>query len=141
MANSYSNRPTTIRGYHRIKGTTDATPAPLKASLVASFDPTSVSQIALGTLPAGAIPLGIDSLGGATGGTNPTVDVGTAGDDDGFANELDADGIAFNDTGALTGIELTVDTVVYGKVGASAATGGTTTVVINYVMNDDGGAR
>ena len=34
-------------------------------------------------LPAGAIPISIVTIGGATGGTNPTVDIGTSADDDG----------------------------------------------------------
>jgi hypothetical protein len=101
-----------------------------------SFDPTSASQIELFTLPAGAIPLSIASYGGATGGTNPTVDVGTTGDDDGIANELDADGAATDNAGALMNVQLTADTVIYGKVGASAATGGTTAVALSYIMAD-----
>jgi len=59
-----------------------------------SFDPTSATQIELFTLPKGAIPIMVASYGGATGGSNPTVDIGTTGDDDGMANELDADGAA-----------------------------------------------
>ena len=42
-------------------------------------------------LPAGAIPISIMTIGGATGGTNPTVDIGTSADDDGLFNEVDAD--------------------------------------------------
>lgn len=99
-----------------------------------SFDPTSSAQVELFTLPKGAIPLVVYSLGGATGGTNPTVDVGTVASDAGFANELDADAYG-TATGALTGIELTANTKVYGKVGGSAATGGTTTVLVSYVMS------
>lgn len=123
-----------LKGYWAELPTLGSTESVGILSFVSSFDPTSTSQVLLGTLPNGARPLGVDSLGGATGGTNPTVDIGTTGDPDGFANELDADGIAFNDTGALTGVALTTDTAVYGQVGASAATGGTTTVVIKYVM-------
>jgi len=131
----------TISGYWRVKGTKGATPAVLAAAAKGSFDPTSSSQIELFTFPKGAIPLSVQSLGGASGGTNPTVDIGTSGDDDGFANELDADTLGVPvATGALLGTELTADTVVYGKVGASAATGGTTTIIFNYIMADDGGA-
>lgn len=100
-----------------------------------AFDPTSATQIELFTLPKGAIPLNVYSLGGATGGSNPTVDIGTAGSNAGFANELDADAYSASGTGALTGVELTANTVVYGKVGASAATGGTTTILLSYVMS------
>ena len=102
----------------------------------ASFDPTSSSQIELFTLPKGAIPMYAISYGGATGGSSPTVDIGTTGDDDGIANELDADGNAMAVTGALLNTQITADTTYYGKVGASAATGGTTSVAIAYVMAD-----
>ena len=101
-----------------------------------SFDPTSASQIEIGTLPAGAVPIMVASYGGGTGGSSPTVDVGTSGDDDGYANELDADGAALANGGALLNVQVTADTAVYGKVGGSAATGGTTAVAIFYVMED-----
>lgn len=101
-----------------------------------SFDPTSSSQIELFTLPAGATPLFVQSFGGATGGTNPTVDIGTSGDDDGIANELDADGAATSNDGALLNAQLTADTVIYGKVGASAATGGATEVALWFMQSD-----
>lgn len=105
--------------------------------LRASFDPTSATQVLLGTLPIGARVIDVRSWGGATGGTNPTVDVGTVADDDGFANELDADGnssgFAAGTLGVLANTSLTVPTPVYGKVGASAATGGTTTVQIHFI--------
>lgn len=109
-------------------------------SVVASFDPTTAtgSPATLATLPAGAIPLGAQSFGGATGGTNPTVDIGTASALAGIANELDADGTtSLTGTGALVGSALASDTAVTGTVGASAATGGSTTVAIWYVMQDE----
>lgn len=123
-----------LDGYWRSRGTKGASYATNVLTMQASFDPTSTSQIELFTLPNGAIPMGADSFGGATGGSNPTVILGTVADDNGFSAALDADGVAFNDSGALTGVALTVDTIVYGKVGASAATGGTSTVVLNYRM-------
>lgn len=123
-----------INGSWQVRPTRGATAADDILSFVSSFDPTSTGQVSLGVLPNGARPLGIDSFGGATGGTNPTVDIGTSVDPDGFANELDADDVAFNDSGALTGVLLTTDTEVFGIVGAAAATGGTTTVLIKYVM-------
>jgi hypothetical protein len=129
---------TTFQGTLR-SGPKSASAGTVLLTLKASFDPTSATQIKLFTLPAGAIPLGVQSLGGATGGTNPTVDIGTVADQDGFAAELDADTLTLaGGSGALTGVVLTVDTPVYGQVGASAATGGTTTVIMQYVMNDDG---
>ena len=124
-----------IKGFWKQQPTKAATDAVSVLSFVGSFDPTSASQISLGFLPNGARPIGVICLGGATGGTNPTVDIGSGSNDDGFANELDADA-AYTEggSGALTGVVLTVDTEVFGKVGASAATGGTTTVIIQYIM-------
>lgn len=101
-----------------------------------TFDPTSTAQVSLFTLPAGAIPLGVAGDGGATGGTNPTVVVGTGADDDGFAAAMDADAPSVGNSGALTGTEITVNTEVFGKVGASAATGGTVGVTMTYVLSD-----
>lgn len=106
----------------------------------ASFDPTSSSQVLIGTLPKGARVIDVRSWGGGTGGTNPTVDIGTADDNDGFANELDADGnssaYAAGTLGVLANTQLTSDTPVYGKVGGSAATGGTTVLHIHYIIED-----
>lgn len=133
---------TTFGGYIRQTGAnknnTTATPAPLVACLVFSFDPTAASAGTGTILPKGAIPLYVQNLdGGATGGTDPTVDIGTAADSDGFAAELDADARgAPAATGALLGVTLTADTEVYAGVGASAGTGGTVTAAIYYVMED-----
>lgn len=131
---------TTFRNSVRVAGASRTSWAGVPVLVMkASFDPTSATQILLGTLPAGSIPLGVQSLGGATGGTNPTVDIGTVASNAGIANEADADTLTLTyATGALTGVELTVDTPIYGKVGASAATGGTTTVLISYIFNDNG---
>lgn len=121
-------------------GSSGVTTASPLCVLAASFDPTSASQVLLGTLPKGARVIDVLSWGGATGGTNPTVDVGTASNDDGFANELDADanssGFAAGTLGTDVNTSLAVATPVYGKVGASAATGGTTTVHIHFIVED-----
>lgn len=106
-------------------------------TLRATFDPTSATQVLLGTLPVNARVIDVVANGGATGGTNPTVDIGTIGDDDGFANELDCDAaissaVAAATAGALIGDLLTTATAVYGKVGASAATGGTSIVFVHF---------
>lgn len=128
------------------------TPAPLTMAVVISFDPTSASAAAvrIGTsatsgsffsLPAGAIPLYLLTIGGATGGTNPTVDIGSSGTPDGFFNEADADtkGTINGASGSLvSGTGLAAQTQVYGKVGASAATGGTFTGVFVYTMYNNG---
>ena len=122
-------------------GSSGATKASAVHVLRGSFDPTSATQISLGYIPAGAIVVDVVGMGGATGGTNPTVDVGTSGDDDGYANELDADAAGTSATaaaklGALIGTQVTALTEVFGKVGASAATGGTTVVHIHYIVED-----
>lgn len=107
-------------------------------ALRASFNPTSATQILLGTLPAGSRVVDVQSFGGATGGTNPTVDVGTSGTTDGFANELLAasvrSAVASTTTGSLIGTLLSTPTPVYGKVGASAATGGATVVMVQFTV-------
>jgi hypothetical protein len=132
------------------KGT--RTPGVMTQSVQISFDPTATgaTNVRIGTssssgetlvLPAGAIPISIMSIGGATGGTNPTVDIGTSADDDGLFNEVDADtkGTVKGADGALAiAGGLAADATVTGKVGASAATGGTYTGIITYVMANDG---
>ncbi len=128
------------------------TPGPLTMAVVISFDPTAASATAVRigtsattgaffTLPAGAVPLYLLSLGGATGGTNPTVDIGSSGTPDGFFNEADADtkGTINGANGSLVvGTGITADTRVFGKVGASAASGGTYTGVFVYAMYNNG---
>ena len=128
------------------------TPGVMTQSVQISFDPTetSATNVRIGTssssgetlvLPAGAIPISIMTIGGATGGTNPTVDIGTSADDDGLFNEVDADG-----TGTLKGADgalavaggLAADATVTGKVGSSAATGGTFTGILTYAMANNG---
>jgi len=106
-----------------------------------SYDPTSSTQILLGYLPEGAIPIDVLGFGGATGGTNPTVDIGTSGTTDGYANELDADAAGTSATaggklGTLMNVRVTTRTAVYGKVGASAGTGGTFAGAVIYVIED-----
>lgn len=121
-------------------GATDATSAGVIAALRFSFDPTSSTQVLLGTLPKGAVVIDVLSYGGATGGTNPTVDIGISGTADAFANELKANiasaAVAANTIGTSANTQLTADTPVYGKVGASAGTGGTTKGAILYVVED-----
>lgn len=128
------------------------TPGPLTMAVVISFDPTAASATAvrIGTsattgsffsLPAGAVPLYLLTLGGATGGTNPTVDIGSLATADGFFNEADADtkGVMNGANGSLvTGTGLAAQTQVYGKVGASAASGGTFTGVFVYTVYNNG---
>jgi len=128
------------------------TPGVMTQSVQISFDPTATSatNVKIGTssssgedlvLPAGAIPISIMTIGGSTGGTNPTVDIGTSADDDGLFNEVDADtkGTVKGADGALAVAGgLAADATVTGKVGASAATGGTYTGILTYVMANNG---
>jgi len=123
-------------------GSSVATPAPTVLSLKVTVDPTASSAGTGKYLPANAVPINVLGAGGSTGGTNPTIDVGVSGDGDAFANELVSD--AFSDAvqattgGASLGVKLTADTEIYAGVGASAATGGTTTFYVMFIMDDDG---
>lgn len=135
---------TSLTGYQRQYGSNgkSATPAVTLNCIQFTFDPTQTAASVSKTLPNGCIPLFAQNIdGGATGGTDPTVDIGTVGDTDGFANELDGDApTSLVVGGALLGIELTADTIIFAGVGASAATGGTVTAAVYYIMADDGGA-
>jgi len=128
------------------------TPGVVTQSVTISFDPTATGATAvkIGTssssgesfvLPAGAVPISLLSLGGAAGGTNPTVDIGSSADPDGFFNEVDADtkGTLKGADGALVdGDGVSAATTVTGNVGASAATSGTFTGVFTYVIFNNG---
>ena len=146
---------TTFQGIVRSNGGAgkgNSTPSVVTLSEVIAFDPTATSATAVkvGTssstgndfvLPAGAVPISFMTIGGATGGTNPTVDIGTSADDDGFFNEVDADtkGSLKGADGALVdGDGIAADVTVTGKVGASAATGGTIVGVFTYTVADSG---
>ena len=146
---------TTFQGIVRSNGGAgkgNSTPSVVTLSEVIAFDPTAASATAVkvGTssstgndfvLPAGAVPISFMTIGGATGGTNPTVDIGTSADDDGFFNEADADtkGSLKGADGALVvGGGIAADVTVTGKVGASAATGGTIVGVFTYTVADSG---
>ena len=146
---------TTFQGIVRSNGGAgkgNATPSVVTLSEVISFDPTAASatNVRIGSssssgetfvLPEGAVPVSFMTIGGATGGTNPTVDIGSSADDDGFFNEVDCD-----TKGSLKGADgalvvaggISAATTVTGKVGASAATGGTITGVFTYTVVDSG---
>lgn len=129
------------RGMASPSGNGKGTPGTFKTFVAVAFDPTAAAAGTGVYLPAGAIPLGVTTLGGATGGVTPTVDVQLAGGTAaGLANELDADTASAVEvqTGADLGVALTADTEIEAGVGASAATGGTTTVLVSYIIADDG---
>ena len=146
---------TTFQGIVRSNGGAgkgNSTPSVVTLSEVIAFDPTAVSATAVkvGTssssgndfvLPAGAVPISFMTIGGATGGTNPTVDIGTSADPDGFFNEVDCDtkGTLKGADGALVvGGGIAADVTVTGNVGASAATGGTIVGIFTYTVADSG---
>ena len=140
-----------VRSYGGQDKSSGVTPSNVILSAIVSFNPVGASAVAVrvGTsatsgeifkLPKGAVPTQFISLGGATGGTNPTVDIGTAADPDGFFNELDADlkGAVKGADGALaigTGVPANVE--VTANQGSSAATGGTVTGTFHYTMVDN----
>lgn len=106
-----------------------------------SFDPTSATQVLLATLPVNARVMDIVGYGGATGGASPTVDIGTLSDDDGLANEMDCDAVSTRASSAAVGgalintvLSTSAETAIYGKVGASAATGGTFSGSVEYII-------
>jgi len=98
-------------------------------------------------LPKGARPVLIQSLGGATGGASPTMDIGASAnpaiaalataDPDYFANELDADtaGAAIALTGVGANIVALAPVQITAGVGASAAAGGTHRCILFYTRN------
>ena len=140
---------TTFRSYVRSKGGSDAgTPGVLPILIKCSVDPTDTTAAgvpmvtadgAAAIIPVGGSPLSVTSLGGAIGGSSPTINVGNGTDVDGFALNLDADGYSHRAvTGALLGITLTADTGIYGKVGGSSAASGTTTILVEYLPSDTG---
>ena len=140
-----------VRSYGGQDKSSGVTPSNVILSAIVSFNPVGASAVAVrvGTsatsgeifkLPKGAVPTQFISLGGATGGTNPTVAIGTAADPDGFFTELDADLKGASQTGAgalVVGTGVPANVEVTGNQGASAATGGTVTGTFHYTMVDN----
>jgi len=135
---------TSYTGYLRQYGTAakSGTPAVYPAILQFTFDPTAATAGTGKILPKGSIVVGSQNIdGGATGGTSPTIDIGTQAQAGGFGNEVVADvrGNVIN-SGLASGQELAVDTEIFAGVGVSAATGGTVLAAVYYIMADDGKA-
>ena len=143
-----------VRSYGgRQKGV--VTPGTVVLSAVVSCDPTqtdataAASKMRIGTsatsgeflvLPKGAVPHSITTINASTGGTNPTVDIGSSVDPDGIFNEVDCDtkGSIQGGGGALViPAGLSSDTTVTAIAGSSAATGGTSSFVITYTLIDN----
>jgi len=147
----------TIKGYWRASGATEAssskTPAPAVAVVpvvlaIRGIDATlAAAGILTGKfLPINAIPLKVDVFSAATGGTNPLLDVGLelgTPDDDGLVDGVDITAsitaIMGTGGGVLLGVpntELAEITVSDG--GGTNATGGTFDIFITYTFDDDG---
>ena len=149
--NTFQGKMRTYGGQDKSSG---VTPAVLTISEVIAFDPTNTTvtvAVKVGTstastakdfvLPTGAVPISFTSLGGATGGTNPTADIGSGADGDGFFNEVDVDtkGTITGANGALSvGTGITGNTTVTAIAGSSAATGGTCVGIFTYTIADSG---
>jgi hypothetical protein len=132
------------------KGT--VTPGVMVQSVQFACDPTATSatNVRIGTssssgetlvLPAGAILMSVQCIQAGTGGTNPTIDLGTSADNDGLFNELPVD-VAGEITGANGALcvagGLAANATVTAMNGASAATGGTFVGILTYAMANDG---
>jgi hypothetical protein len=112
------------------------TPAPVPSALVFEFDPTAASAGTGKILPKGARVLEVLYNGAATGGASPTFDIGVTGSAAALVNEGDADaGVGRT---VVMGAAQAADIEIVAGVGASAATGGTVTAAVVYVMDDDG---
>lgn len=143
-----------IRSYGG-RGVGDVTPGVAVLSVVVSCDPTqtdataAAAKMRIGTsategeffvLPKGAIPHTCTTINSSTGGTNPTVDIGSSADSDGFFDEVDCDtkGAVDGAGGALVvPAGISADTTVTAIAGSSAATGGTSSFVITYTIVDN----
>lgn len=142
----------TFQGYVRTYGGQDkssgVTPGVLIASEVITFlaSTTTATAVSVGAtvnslapfvLPQGAIPLNFTVLSTSAGGATTTVNLGSAANSTGFANNLvsGAKGLT-----ALTGTlvlaaGLTANTTVVGSVGSTAGTGNVSGV-ITFTFND-----
>jgi len=147
-----------VRSFGGVSKNSTTIPGVMTQSVVFAADPTATGATAVrvGTsastgktlvLPAGAVPISVMSIGGATStGGGTAIDIGGttatgAIDADGLFNEVDADtkGTVKGADGALVlASGLAVNTTVYAVAGGTAATGGTFVGVLTYTMTDDG---
>ena len=147
----------TIKGYWRASGASEASSSRLPAPAVAVVPVTlailgvdatlAAAGILTGKfLPVGAIPLRVEVNSGATGGTNPLLDVGLellTPDDDGLADgidiTLDVSATMGSGGGVLLGTVLTEQAeITVSDGGGTNATGGTFDMFITYTFSDDG---
>lgn len=113
------------------KGTSAGVPT---LNLAFSFDPTLASSKVGQSLPKGSVVKSISTNGASTGGTAPTVDIGYDGDPFALADELASDGGLVETL--IMGAATTEDLDIVAGVGASAPTGGSVDVIINYYIED-----
>jgi hypothetical protein len=103
---------------------------------------TATNGVPIGALEAGAIPLGCDVTieTAFNAGTTNVLVVGTTADDDGFAATAGtlpaATGFKQNLAGALSGIPLAANTIVYAKFTqtGTAATAGKAHIVMKFAV-------
>lgn len=98
--------------------------------------------LAIGALEAGAVPLYAHvTVQTAFNGTTPAVVVGTTADDDGFAaaagTAVGTAGFKGNLSGALTGVPLAANTVVYAKMTGTGVTTGKAIIMLEFVNKRD----
>lgn len=125
---------TTFRNIIRV-GSTDANKGNVVLAQFGTITPTAAAgSQTVATLPKGARVLYFAVDGSATGGSNPTVDIGITGTTAKYANEVDADSgdtlVASLDTTVVTS-----ETVIVAGAGSSAATGGTVGIVTFYTID------
>jgi hypothetical protein len=148
----------TIKGYWRASGATEASssriPAPAVAVVPVVLAIRGIDATLAGTglltgkfLPIGAIPLSVEVLGQGTGGTSPLLDVGLelgTPDDDGLVDGVDPEVNSTNtlgvtEAGVLLGIPLTeFAEITVSDGGGVNSTGGTFDLFITYTFDDDG---
>jgi hypothetical protein len=141
----------TVTGYWRQRGSANSAVAIAVIPSVLAIKGIDATLAAAGILtgkflPVGAIPLRVEVNSGATGGTNPLLDVGLellTPDDDGLADGIDitADVSAYMGSGGgvLLGTVLTEQAeITVSDGGGTNATGGTFDLFITYTFDDDG---
>jgi hypothetical protein len=136
----------TFQGYVRTYGGQDKSsgvaPGVLVASEVITFlaSTTTATAVSIGAtvnslvpfvLPQGAIPLNFAVLSTSAGGATTTINLGSAANSTGIANNLVSGAKGVNAlTGTLVvGTGLTANTTVVGLVGSTAGTGNVTGVI------------
>ena len=113
----------------------------LRRRNLTAMEVTFLATQALAIIPGAVLPknsrvVGIQALGGATGGASPTVDIGTMAAGTAIHDELSANtpGTMIVPNGALFNVLNAAPVQLAGRVGASAAGGGTVRALIYYTL-------